>query len=346
MIQNWKCPWCLSFPFFKQIYYTLFLHFSMEFLQLSTMGYNISIFPSWSRGSWTSWAFTTSLDPSTLKTRTSLEEMSSKGRKHILRRRTAEFLLFSWCKFNVLKNVDDWVWLYSFVCWWWFWLIHIFNINDLFVQIHCHHTNYYSPHCLHEGTAVGMCMGGCRCWFLVWHKQIWHQKHISITIAHHVSKFFTIEGDVFFYISHVQWREKGHNLGLTRSLLESLAVLYVCSYWCCHLLHPGSLLFPAYNLLWTAWTLSALAKTLVGLDTCVECVGSMHVDFLWGLTNYRTTRHLGMVHLGPVPAVRFTLPIDHTTDQLQLPIFDALLWNRSVPLLLHAGLFGETTYLQ
>lgn len=88
----------------------------------------------------------------------------------------------------------------------------------------------------------------------------------------------------------MQWREKGHNLGLTRSLLESLAVLYVCSYWCCHLLHPGSLLFPAYNLLWTAWTLSALAKTLVGLDTCVEFVGSMHVDFLWRLTNYRTTK--------------------------------------------------------
>lgn len=194
-----------------------------------------------------------------------------------------------------------------------------------------------------------MCMGGCRYLFLVTylyhslpaHKQIWHQKHISITIAHHVSKFFTIEGDVFFYIWHVQWREKGHNLGLTRSLLESLAVLYVCSFWCCHLLHPGSLLFPAYNLLWTAWTLSALAKILVGLDTCVEFVGSMHVDFLWRLTNYSTTRHLGMVHLGPVPAVKFTLPIDHTTDQLQLPIFDALLWNRIVPLFLHAGIFGK-----
>lgn len=48
-----------------------------------------------------------------------------------------------------------------------------------------------------------------------------------------------------------------------------------------------------------------------------------------------------MVHLGPVPAVKFTLPIDHTTDQLQLPIFDALLWNRIVPLFLHAGIFGK-----
>lgn len=116
-----------------------------------------------------------------------------------------------------------------------------------------------------------------------------------------------------------------------------IACRVVCmySYWCCHLLHPGSLLFPAYNLLWTAWTLSALAKTLVGLDTCVEFVGSMHVD-KW--PHNKTYRHSAP---WPYASCQIHLPIDHTTDQLQLPIFDALLWNRSVSLFLHAGLFGK-----
>ena len=71
----------------------------MEFLQLSTMGYiNLSELV---QGELDQLSIYDLVDPSTLKTRTSLDEMSSKGRKNILTRRTAEVLLFSWCKFNV-----------------------------------------------------------------------------------------------------------------------------------------------------------------------------------------------------------------------------------------------------